>query len=351
MGPDPGATLSHTLYVKMHIADIDLGIEGLDDPIEDEGEGLVMLVDDQAELTLHLAPSGLPENTSVELSVDDASKIRILSGSNTEEIGPNTDDSWVRSLGSCSLPESDINFWVEGVETGAVSIAMIYMDEDGEEVCRDTVNVTVSPFRIVKIPLGGSATLASNIIGKVYVPTMFGGDLTLSNGTVQLFYTDGADLDYETAAQIYNGDLDASMVAEGDPCTYEVEEDEHGWYYVKLSSAGSASIRATFVQMGEADAIPWNGWYWPYPNDQNPNLYDDDGNYTPLKKYDEVYGTHARANEEAYQPSPDADTGHCWGWALASVSITQPPETTSTNGVFFNQDEMEGLFTELADGS
>ena len=40
--------------------------------------------------------------------------------------------------------------------------------------------------------------------------------------------------------------------------------------------------------------------------------------------------------------------GHCWGWMLASIALPQPTATT-TNGIVFNEDEMEGLYSELGD--
>ena len=50
----------------------------------------------------------------------------------------------------------------------------------------------------------------------------------------------------------------------------------------------------------------------------------------------------------------DANTpgwlGHCKGWAFASIAKAQPTGTTK-EGITFSQDEMEGLWTELAEGA
>jgi hypothetical protein len=200
---------------------------------------------------------------------------------------------------------------------------------------------------IAKIPLGGSAGLSDCIVGKVYVPTRWGGTLTLSGGNVELFYTDGSDLTLDTAALILTGGLDPNIVAQGNPCEYSVTQD-NGWFYVK--AAASATISAAFLEDGAASVTPWNGWYWPRLDSVNPNLYDSTGSYTPLKKYDMVYGTSTRAKELATFSGGVYWEGHCWGWSLASIARTQPSATT-VNGVSFGQDEMEGLYTELANGA
>jgi len=209
---------------------------------------------------------------------------------------------------------------------------------------------TVVVVKVEKIPLGRSADLSKFIIGKVYVPTKWGGELKLTGSNVQLFYTDGSDLDCDTAIQMFKGELDASRVAQGSPCTYDVPENEHGWYYAKIPNDARTEISAEFVQRGAASTTPWNGWYWPSLDSVNPNLYDETGPYTPLKDYDTIYGTSERAAEEANYSGGDSWWGHCWGWSLAAIAKTQPGATT-TNGVVFSQDEMEGLYTELAEGA
>ena len=204
-------------------------------------------------------------------------------------------------------------------------------------------------IKIDQIPLGGSTNLNKLIIGKVYVPTKWGGELTLSGGNVELFYTNGDDLDYDTAIKIFKGELDTSRVAQGTPCLHTVLENKPGWYYVKVATTSTTAISATFTQKGEAETTPWNGWYWPFVDGAGPNLYSETGSYTPLKDYDAVYGTTARAAEEAFSSGyTDTSEGHCWGWMLASIALPQPAATT-TNGIVFNEDEMEGLYSELGD--
>jgi len=215
------------------------------------------------------------------------------------------------------------------------------------------VSATINVIKVEKIPLGGSANLSKFKIGKVYVPTKWGGELKLSGVNVELFYTDGADLDDDTAIQIAKGELDANRVAQGSPCVYEVPDYKHKWYYVKTSAAAGTSVLAGFIEWGEADVIPWNGWYWPLLNTRNPNLYDDSGGNTPLKDYDTIYGTNERAAEEANGSTSDTNAtweGHCWGWSLAAIAIPEP-QALVKNNVTFTRDEMEGLYIELADGA
>ncbi|MEI7902763.1 MAG: hypothetical protein WCK89_21155, partial [bacterium] len=217
----------------------------------------------------------------------------------------------------------------------------------------DTAEVNV--IKVEKISLGGSTNLSKFIIGKVYVPTKWGGELKLTGSNVQLFYTDGSILDGDTAIKIVKGELDTMRVAQGNPCVYEVPDYKHKWYYMKTSAAAGASVAAGFVEWGEAETTPWNGWYWPLLNTRNPNLYEETGGNTPLKDYDTVYGTnsHERAAEEANGSTSDTNAwweGHCWGWSLAAIAIPEP-QALVKNNVTFTRDEMEGLYTELADGA
>ncbi len=226
-------------------------------------------------------------------------------------------------------------------QTGNYSVHSIFLNP--------TYALTV--INVESIPIGKSANLSQTTLGKIYVPTKWGGSLELSGSEVQLFYTDGSDLNDTTVVKIINGELDSSRIAQGSPCQYDVPENQHGWYYVKIIEASLTEISSDFRQVASANTRPWNGWYWPKLDSENPNLYDSTGAYTPLKDYDTVYGSTTRATEEFnYSGGTAAWHGHCWGWNLAAIAKTQPVATTK-NGVSFNQDEMEGLYTELAEGA
>lgn len=212
---------------------------------------------------------------------------------------------------------------------------------------------------IKKMPLGTPAALSRNIIGKVWAPTKWGGELEFSGAKCDVYYTGGGDLDCGQAAAILRDELPACKLPEIRPGVFSVPEGQHGWYYVQALSDTTTSITSTFTQEGRAATLPWNGWYWPFLDGTFPNLYDETGPHTPLAKYDRVYGTTERQSEAAYvDPSThrwmrsDAKEweGHCWGWSLAAVARSQPAATTKT-GFTFDQDEMEGLYTELAEGA
>jgi len=144
-----------------------------------------------------------------------------------------------------------------------------------------------------KLPLGGGTNLSKYIIGKVYVPTKWGGTLTVSGASLSLYYTDGSDLTCDTAIQIAGGEL--TPVATGNPCEYDVPEDDFKWYYIHAGSAENpTAISNTFTQSKTVTKSPWNCYWYPMSEEQSPNLYDADG---CLDKYDTAYTSGARDRE------------------------------------------------------
>jgi len=89
-----------------------------------------------------------------------------------------------------------------------------------------------------------------------------------------------------------------------------------------------------------------------------PNLYDDltwrgaDGTvYTtpsPLLKYDQLFGTSARAWEASNAQNQDKNRwpGHCLGGAVASILLNEP---VPAPGSGFTQDELKALWAELGE--
>ncbi len=151
--------------------------------------------------------------------------------------------------------------------------------------------------KIVKLPLGGIADLAQRIVGKVYVPTKWGGEMTLSGTNVQLYYTDGSDLDIDTAVKIVKGELDAKRVANGNPCTYTAPKDKFRWYYVKVTAGSATAVASTFKQSKTVSKAPWAcpSWY-PFAAEWTvPHMYDADGG---LEKYDRAYGKNSLGREK-----------------------------------------------------
>ncbi|MCG2680494.1 MAG: hypothetical protein L6455_11105, partial [Kiritimatiellae bacterium] len=235
-----------------------------------------------------------------------------------------------------------------GKETNSYTFATLSMNGTDYKLamaeCGNTVTGQVLIGGIRKIPLGESTNLVKGIIGKVYIPTKWGGSNTLFGANIELFYADGADLDPQTAIEITNGELDGNRVAQGNPCEYEIPSLNFGWYYVKITNESDQTISSTFYEHGEVTR-PWQGYYWSLDSNTPPNLYQD--GYA-LDKYDQVYGTTSQVWEAANHVSSNPGDGHCPGLAVASVLISQPTIFT-TNGVSFTQDDMEGLYTELAD--
>ncbi len=100
--------------------------------------------DDMAVLKLRkLYPSYVSSGT-VTLSVSDQGKLRIFDNNDTARIGPSPGpdaDSYEVPLSD--IIAGDLDFLLEGVAPGEVTVALIYEDDSGDECCRDEVLVTV----------------------------------------------------------------------------------------------------------------------------------------------------------------------------------------------------------------
>lgn len=253
--------------------------------------------------------------------------------------------------------------------------------------------------RVRPVPLGGSLSgqEGDRSFG-VYVPTRFGGNLTIKA-------TDG------TLGAISGPDGRARENGE------EVGENQQGWYTFRVTGAEEPyTVEAAFVQVGQAARMPWNFYYWPTksdaihepwgggngrvdtrgtygddllvatpgsyiapgqdivragpnglletpvaPGDDStwfPNLYDDltfrgaDGTMywtpSPMLKYDQVFGTSARNWEAANSQNQDIQRwpGHCLGGAVASILLNEP---TPAPGSGLSRDEMKALWAELGE--
>ena len=89
-----------------------------------------------------------------------------------------------------------------------------------------------------------------------------------------------------------------------------------------------------------------------------PNLYDDltwrgaDGTMyatpSPLLKYDQLFGTNARAYEAGNTQNQDINRwpGHCLGGAVASIKLNEP---TPALGSGLTQDELKSMWAELGE--
>src|SRR5690242_13146875 len=98
----------------------------------------------------------------------------------------------------------------------------------------------------VRAPLGGAlADLSGDRDFAVYVPTRFGGVLTLKASSGRVESIVGPD-----GQPRRNGE--------------EVGSDKQGWYTFQVKGAEKPyRVETEFVQVGQAARMPWNFYYWP----------------------------------------------------------------------------------------
>ena len=116
-----------------------------------------------------------------------------------------------------------------------------------------TMTLAATPSEEVKhVPLGGTLTGQSGdrYFG-VYIPTRFGGNLTITPSS---------------------GDVEEIVGPDNKPRTNgsEVGDDQQGWYRFKVSNAEegqSYSVETKFVQVAQSRRLPWNFYYWPTKSD------------------------------------------------------------------------------------
>jgi CSLREA domain-containing protein len=178
-----------------------------------------------------------------------------------------------------------------------------------------------------KVPLGGALQLGQAACFKVYVPTRWGGSLSVSTPVA-----------VQAATVLRSPD--------GTPFTNgsETGRDKHGWYMVFTPDASSAyPVSNAFREEGEARTVPWNFFYFPLKaSDPRAHLYDVPGAFTKLDA-SFALGTAGVDWETARHKRMGASwEGHCWGAALASIILQQPRATGA-----FTEDELEGLAADF----
>ena len=240
-------------------------------------------------------------------------------------------------------------------------------------------SVTVLP--IEKLPLGKSLTRTSPSFFKVYVPTKWGGKLTIGKtaGTI-------TDLKNPDGLPYISGS--------------EIGTDKQGWFTFCIPNSSSYTVTNSFQQIGEAAKRPWDFYYWPskadYIRDGGnaiansiaatnsddmqvappgsvveanadvilagtngilqsvpstddqlivlTNLFDIPGG---LSKYDAIFGTTARnAEAAAHANATGGWWGHCAGASVASIALNQPAPTAGSG---LDEDELEGLWATLGE--
>jgi hypothetical protein len=253
--------------------------------------------------------------------------------------------------------------------------------------------------RVQPVPLGGTvADQSGDRHFGVYVPTRFGGELTVKTSSGKLGPITGP-----------NGKVRENG--------HDVGTDAHGWYTFEVTEAEKPyTVETTFVQVGESVRKPWNYYYWPTKSDaihepwaggnarvdtmralgddilvatpggyiapgqdivragRNgvletpcaagdeitwfPNQYDDltfrgtDGTLyqtpSPMLKYDQIFNSSARGWEAANSQNQDITRwpGHCLGGAVASILLNEP---IPAPGSGLTRDELKALWAELGE--
>ncbi len=171
-----------------------------------------------------------------------------------------------------------------------------------------------------------------------------------SNVNVYLYYWNGED--WVNSAQTKT-DSNSNFSFQVNPesntyyCVLWTGDSDHNWSY-------SEFVQVTVEEEGSgASNTPWSGWWWPYLDTINPNIYDENG---PLDKYDRYVqnnhgynpGTRSWEYGNHYTLNPSATWwGHCH--ALAAVSILEPEPRTNKNrgGMTFTVGDQKGMLTEL----
>ncbi|AGA25510.1 hypothetical protein [Singulisphaera acidiphila] len=257
----------------------------------------------------------------------------------------------------------------------------------------------VATERVAQVPLGGSLSGQSGDrqFG-VYVPTSFGGQLTLATNSGTIGKITGPD-----GKERRNGQ--------------EVGMNQQGWYSFEVTGAEKPyRVETSFVQVGQSDRKVWNFYYWPtksdaihepwaggngrvdtmraYGDDEMvatpggyiapgqdivragpngiletpvaagddstwfPNQYDDltfrgaDGTIyatpAPMLKYDQLFNSSARSWEAANSQNHDIQRwpGHCLGGAVASILLSEP---NPAPGSGLTKDELKALWAELGE--
>jgi len=256
--------------------------------------------------------------------------------------------------------------------------------------------------QVQPVPIGGSLTgqRGDKYFG-VYVPTRFGGVLTIKSTSGKVQEIKGPD-----GRERSNGE--------------EVGTDKQGWYTFKVvepEKDKSYEVASQFVQTAMSTRQPWNFYYWPTKSDAIhepwangnarvdtmarpgtddiqvapygsyiapgqdivraganglletpvatgddstwfPNLYDDltwigkEGTIyatpSPLLKYDQIFQTSARNWEAANSQNQDIQRwpGHCLGGAVASILLNEP---IPAPGSGMTKDELKALWAELGE--
>jgi hypothetical protein len=140
-------------------------------------------------------------------------------------------------------------------------------------------------------------------------------------------------------------------------CYYDDPSPDQVLYiFVTAYTSGSASLKAIYqtdeigdgIDFGKlpAGTTPWSSWFWPWVDDNNPNLYDDD---EIMHRYDQyTQSSDAQGWEYEFHGPPQDPTpwyGSCHAWAGAACWEPQPTRNQFLNGIQFRIRDQKGLMT------
>jgi len=257
----------------------------------------------------------------------------------------------------------------------------------------------IATERVVQVPLGGGLSQQSGDRQyAIYIPTRFGGNLTITTSSGKVANLKGPD-----GKERENGK--------------DIGIGRQGWYTFEVAeTSGPYKVENTFVQVAETARKTWNFYYWPTksdaihepwaggngrvdtmrafgddemvaspggyiapgqdivragangiletpvsPGDDStwfPNEYDDltfrgaDGTVysspAPMLKYDQLFNSTARSWEAANSQNHDIQRwpGHCLGGAVASILLNEP---VPAPGSGLTKDELKALWAELGE--
>lgn len=273
---------THTASLSFKCVQADL--QGGVPESQEEAPGAYVGKGCQASLLMFVNGPGLNGEGTVTLTWTNAGKVTVKQGGTILSSGV----SW-------DLPDCPASVTVLGNAASEdfhdVHFEMQYAGHNISST--DRVGETV--VEIVWMPLGKPTALTRFKVGRFYVPTVYGGTLTLAGSTSNLYYLGEIQPvdDYSTAIQIVK--RERAVTAAGNPCTHLAPYNEFRWFYVGADASVSLTPGLTQAMNLESEqSIHWQPWqcsYYPMSESPAVNLYSPDG---PLDKYDGEFSSHSR---------------------------------------------------------
>ncbi len=189
----------------------------------------------------------------------------------------------------------------------------------------------------------------------VFVPSDYGGRLTIG---IRAAERSDDQIIIVASADGHHAEVDAVKKI----AIVEIPEGRRGsgtFEVSVLAPSGHFAIYALFDESGHAreangdPLIPWNFWYFPFSNAEEPSLTAwDSQSYRPFQKYEEAFGVVGAFDWEREHHADSTHqwplwAGHCHDAATASIVFDSPHHGgVEKNGVTFGHHEVKLLATE-----